>query len=109
MQAAIISLAIFLLGGCAPAPKGPPTFAEQLERERKALAAISAKWAQGQKLVEQGEATVKAGEQLIAQGQQKRAQGKEIIERGKRMMEEAEQEYQMRTGATTFPLEEIEK
>ncbi len=107
MQSAIVlSLAILLLAGCAPAAQGPPTFAEQLERERRELAIIGEKWSQGRALVNQGEAAVKIGEKLIAQGQQKRAQGEAMIERGRKIMEEAEQEYHMRTGAATFPLDD---
>lgn len=108
-SAIVLSVAGLLLTGCAPAAKGPPTFVEQLERERRELATISEKWSQGQAMVNQGETAVKLGERLIVQGQQKRAQGETLIERGRKIMEEAEQEYHMRTGAAVFPLEDAEK
>lgn len=108
-SAIVLSLAVSLLAGCAPAAKGPPTFAEQLERERRELATISKKWSQGRAMVDQGEAAVNMGEKLIVQGQQRRAQGEAMIERGRKIMEEAAQEYHMRTGAATFPLDEVEK
>jgi hypothetical protein len=107
-----VCLVVVMLIGCAPAPKTPPpTFADQLERERQELAALRDKWARGKALVQEGEETVKKGEQLIEQGKRKSAEGQALIERGRRLMEEAEQAYQMRTGTgvSTFPLEDLGK